>query len=470
MSYNPTIYTTGTFWNYLGYAAGWWGTIQGWDEDLDYKFGYNFRFSISGINQANAVTIGQCISSSPNGLFLANGGAVKGNSSATNPNTAFIHCVDRNTNSGGLSTKWQKVIELYVYGTGTNDGNPGFNHVEMDDEFIYAATQYSGFSDGNFKNPNFIWKNQVIAVIACFRISDGNIMWIKKFTVGSTTFGTPAKAITGLILRPDALYAAFAYQGNNAGYDYLKINPTNGFVTTQSDIVVSSNMTSGSSTGNYSIVTPTGFNFGDGSSADLSETVTGTTLEATDLPQTVSNQWGINPSSDKYVLQSFNSSSVSTSSNVCSATINQKYYFVGTTSSIAVGNDVYSDNLATSGLTNGYYRISSTQYIIVSSGSVSSINTCVTLTPFNAGNSSTFTPCSQFSPGANTYFHSGGGTYPGVSDIVYTTNSTSNPLGGGGSGTYWPYFAAGVPPGTIPVGWFRIIGSTGQVQQTGSCP
>tara|TARA_R110000737_G_C14597935_1_gene488595 strand:+ start:1028 stop:2440 length:1413 start_codon:yes stop_codon:yes gene_type:complete len=470
MSYNPTIYTTGTFWNYLGYAAGWWGTIQGWDEDLDYKFGYNFRFSISGINQADGVTIGQCISSSPNGLFLANGGAVKGNSSATNPNTAFIHCVDRNTNSGGLSTKWQKVIELYVYGTGTNDGNPGFNHVEMDDEFIYAATQYSGFSDGNFKNPNFIWKNQVIAVIACFRISDGNIMWIKKFTVGSTTFGTPAKAITGLILRPDALYAAFAYQGNNAGYDYLKINPTNGFVTTQSDIVVSSNMTSGSSTGNYSIVTPTGFNFGDGSSADLSETVTGTTLEATDLPQTVSNQWGINPSSDKYVLQSFNSSSVSTSSNVCSATINQKYYFVGTTSSIAVGNDVYSDNLATSGLTNGYYRISSTQYIIVSSGSVSSINTCVTLTPFNAGNSSTFTPCSQFSPGANTYFHSGGGTYPGVSDIVYTTNSTSNPLGGGGSGTYWPYFAAGVPPGTIPVGWFRIIGSTGQVQSVGNCP
>ena len=64
-----------------------------------------------------------------------------------------------------------------------------------------------------------------------------------------------------------------------------------------------------------------------GSLTDLSETVTGTTLEATDLSQTVGDQWGINPSSDKYVLQSFDSSSVSTSSNVCSATINQKYYF-----------------------------------------------------------------------------------------------------------------------------------------------
>ena len=465
MSYNPTIYTTGTFYNYLGYAAGWWGTIQGWDEDLDYKFGYNFRFEISGLQQADAVTIGQCISSSPNGLFLANGGAVKGNSSATNPNTAFIQCVDRNTNSGGLSTKWQKVIELYVYGTAATDGNPGFNHVEMDDEFIYAATQYSGYSDGNFKNPNFIWKNQVIAVIACFRISDGNIMWIKKFTVGSTTFGTPAKAITGLTLRPDALYAAFAYQGNNAGYDYLKINPTNGFVTTQSDIVVSSNMTSGSSTGNYSIVTPSDFDFMS-SFTDLSETVTGTTLEATDLPQTVSNQWGINPSSDKYVLQSFNSSSVSTSSNVCSATINQKYYFVSTTSSITVGSDVYSDSLATSGLTNGYYRISSTQYIIVSSGSVSSINTCVTLTAFLAGAGTSGNACNTLGS-SFTYYHTGTGTYPAVGDTVYSTNSTSNPLNGG-SGTNWAVFAAG-PPGP-PVSYFRIFGGSGLVAAIGSCP
>lgn len=461
----PAIYTTGTFFNRPVSSLGWWGTIQCWDEDLDHILGYNFRFEISGITAANEVTIGQCISSSPNGLFLANGGAVKGNSSATNPNTAFIQCVDRNTNSGALSTKWQKVIELYVYGTGVNDGNPGFNHVEMDDEFIYAATQYSGYSDGNFKNPNFIWKNQVIAVIACFRISDGNIMWIKKFTIGSTASSTPVKAITGLTLRPDALYAGFAYQGNNAGYDYLKINPTNGFVTTQADIVVSSNMTSGSSTGNYSIVTPTDFDFLS-SVTDLSETVTGTTLEATDLPQTVSNQWGINPSSDKYVLQSFDSSSVSTSSNVCSATINQKYYFVSTTSSITVGSDVYSDSLATSGLINGYYRISSTQYIIVTSGSVSSINTCVTLTSFLAGAGTTGDACNTLGS-SFTYYHTGTGTYPAVNDIVYSTNSTSNPLNGG-SGTNWAVFAAG-PPGS-PISYFRILGSSGQVAAVGSCP
>ena len=461
----PAIYTTGTYYNYPGYAAGWWGTIQCWDEDLDHISGFNFRFEISGLSTANEVTIGQCISSSSNGLFIANGGAVKGNSSATNPNTAYIQCLNRNTSSGSLSTKWQKVIELYVYGTGASDGNPGFNHVEMDDEFIYAATQYSGLSDGNFKNPNFIWKNQVKAVIACFRISDGNIMWIKKFTIGSTASSTPVKAITGLTLRPDALYAGFAYQNNNAGYDYLKINPTNGFVTTQADIVVSSNMTSGSSTGNYSIVTPTDFDFLS-SVTDLSETVTGTTLEATDLSQTVSNQWGINPSSDKYVLQSFDSSSVSTSSNVCSATINQKYYFVSTTSSITVGSDVYSDSLATSGLTNGYYRISSTQYIIVTSGSVSSINTCVTLTSFLAGAGTSSNACNT-SGSSFTYYHTGTGTYPAVNDIVYSNSSGTTPVSGG-SGTNYAVFAAG-PPGP-PVSYFRVFGSSGQVAAVGSCP
>lgn len=460
----PAIYTTGTYYSYPGYAGGWWGTIQCWDEDLDHKITHDFRFEISGLSTANEVTIGQCISSSPNGSFIASGGALKGNSSATNPNTAFIQCLNR-FEAGGLSTKWQKVIELYVYGTGASDGNPGFNHVEMDNEFIYAATQYSGYADGNFKNPNFIWKNQVKAVIACFRISDGNIMWIKKFTIGSTAFATPVKAITGLTLRPDALYAAFSYQNNNAGYDYLKINPTNGFVTTQADIVVSSNMNAGSSTGNYSIVTPSDFDFTT-SVTDLSETVTGTTLEATDLLQTVSNQWGINPSSDKYVLQSFDSSSVSTSSNVCSATINQKYYFVSTTSSITVGSDVYSDSLATSGLTNGYYRISSTQYIIVTSGSVSSINTCVTLISFLAGAGTTGNACNTLGS-SFTYYHNGTGTYPAVGDIVYSTNSTSNPLNGG-SGTNWAIFAAG-PPGPA-ISYFRIFGNSGQVAVIGNCP
>ena len=463
----PAIYTTGTFYKYNFAALGWWGNILCWDEDLDHKITNDFNFEISGLSAANGVTIGQCISSSPNGSFIASGGALKGNSSATNPNTAFIQCLDRNTNSGGLSAKWQKVIELYVYGTGASDGNPGFNHVEMDNDFIYAATQYSGFSDGNFKNPNFVWKNQVKAVIACFRISDGNIMWIKKFTIGSTASATPVKAITGLTLRPDALYAAFSYQNNNAGYDYLKINPTNGFVTTQADIVVSSDMTSGSSTGNYSIVTPGDFDFST-SVTDLSETVTGTTLEATDLPQAVSNQWGINPSSDKYILYSFNSSSVSNVSSVCSATINQKYFFVGTTSSIAVGSDVYSDSLATSGLTNGYYRISNSQYIIVTSGSISSINTCVTLKPFlvgagivEGGNTSCATSGSSF-----TYYHNGTGTYPAVNDIVYQANQSTPATGG--TGTNYAVFGPGAPQ--PPISYFRITGGTGSVQAIGNCP
>ena len=127
---------------------------------------------------------------------------------------------------------------------------------------------------------------------------------------------------------------------------------------------------------------------------------------------------------------------------------------------------MFLNSLATSGLTNGYYRISSTQYIIVTSGSVSSINTCVTLTSFLAGAGTSGDACSTLGS-SFTYYHTGTGTYPAVNDIVYSTNSTSNPLNGG-SGTNWAVFAAG-PPGP-PVSYFRIFGNSGQVAAIGSCP
>jgi len=93
------------------------------------------------------------------------------------------------------------------------------------------------------------------------------------------------------------------------------------------------------------------------------------------------------------------------------------------------------------------------------------------LTGFNVGNPSVFVSdmCSQTAPGGNTYYHDGSGTYPVANDIVYLSNSTSNPVDGG-TGIQWPYFANGATPGDSPLAYFRITGSTGTVQSVTNCP
>jgi len=168
-------------------------------------------------------------------------------------------------------------------------------------------------------------------------------------------------------------------------------------------------------------------------------------------------------------LQSYSSSANSTLANVCSATINQTYYHNGGIgSAIAVGDTVYTSNAGTTTLSSGYYKISSSQYIIVnSSGAVSSINNCATLTPFLHGNPSAFSAdmCNQLSS-QGTYYHDGSGTFPTTGDIVYVDSAGNTPLNGG-TGMNWPYFPSG-PFG--PDGWFRITGSTGTVQSQSKCP
>ncbi len=164
----------------------------------------------------------------------------------------------------------------------------------------------------------------------------------------------------------------------------------------------------------------------------------------------------------------FNSSQISNSSGVCSATINQTYYHDGSGSTPVANDTVYNNPSGTIDLAAGYYRISSTQYIIVgSSGNVTSVNNCVSLTAFlvGSGQSGTSGLCSQLSSQA-TYYHDGSGTYPAVNDIVYTDSAGNNPLNGG-SGTNWPYFPAGPNP---PAGWFRVTGNTGTVQSVSTCP
>jgi hypothetical protein len=121
-------------------------------------------------------------------------------------------------------------------------------------------------------------------------------------------------------------------------------------------------------------------------------------------------------------VTSFNSSLSSTSSNVCSATINQTYYHDGTGSTPIAGDNVYSNSAGTTALTSGYYHIGSSRYLIVSAGgNVTSVNICVTQFPGSSGSSSNKFICSA---SVNTnYWHDGSSSYPQVGDTVYT-NST----------------------------------------------
>jgi hypothetical protein len=387
---------------------------------------------------------------------------------------SFIQCFDREFVSGveTLSFAWNKIITLNLWNTGSTvaSENPGWEHVQMDDTYIYAATR-GKFMFYDIETPMY-------ATIAKFRISDGNIMWIKKFTIGTSNTTTgKAKGITSLALRPDALYASLSVgdpvqpsvQYKGAGYDYIKIDPNSGLTNEGCSLLSQATMQNTNTVGGYIIYPSSNYTLTSTySSGSSNVTTVSQTLEATNLNSTVSNQWGINPEYVKYPLPPFDSSANVSQSAVCTASLNQVYYYQGTASTLSQGDSVFSDIKGCSPLSNGYYKIDSVNnlYMIVSSGIATSIaNTC-TLVPFLAGAGTTGNAC--FTTGSSfTYYHNGTGTYPTTGNIVYTTNSTSNPLNGGG-GTNYAIFASGPPQ--PPVSYFRVTGSTGTVQQTGSCP
>ena len=318
------------------------------------------------------------------------------------------------------------------------------------------------------------------ATIAKFRISDGNIMWIKKFTIGTSNTTTgKAKGITSLALRPDALYASLSVgdpvqpsvQYKGAGYDYIKIDPDSGLTNEGCSLLSQATMQNTNTVGGYIIYPSSSYTLTSTySSSSSNVTSISQTLEATNLNSTVSNQWGINPEYVKYPLSPFDSSTNASQSAVCTASLNQIYYYQGTASTLSQGDSVFSDIKGCSPLSNGYYKIDSVNnlYMIVSSGIATSIaNTC-TLVPFlvgagiiENGNTSCNTLGSSF-----TYYHNGTTTYPANGDIVYQADQTTPATGG--TGTNYGVFASGPPQ--PPISFFRITGSTGTVQQTGSCP
>jgi len=106
-----------------------------------------------------------------------------------------------------------------------------------------------------------------------------------------------------------------------------------------------------------------------------------------------SNQWirvdsnGIVISTGSCAIKYFSSSVVDQQvSTICTRTINQTYYHTGANAAPQAGDFCYSDQGVTI-LPNGYYRISSTQYLNLNQGTgqVSAVVTCtpVTYYPFN---------------------------------------------------------------------------------------
>ena len=452
------------------------GTIVAWDYDLAMTGKYTMRLNSSTGAQANwgmnlrGIDFGGT-SYDPDKVCVVGANTVGQNA---NLNYSFILCFDRNTSTGVLTTDWNKVIALNLWNNyTTNPGkNPGWEHIQMDGTYIYVATRGSRMIIGaNTQSDNqYTTEAPMYAAVAKFRISDGAIMWMKKFTFGSSGSFQNAKGITSLALRPDALYASISVPFYDAGYDYLKIDPSNGYSIGVSGLSTSVTMPSSSNVGGYAVVAGTAYDLTTAYTSGSSDVETiSTTLDATDLLSTISDQWHIEPTYVKYPLNSFSSSVNSSSAAVCSATINQTYYFQGTGTGPAAGDNIFS-NASGTVLPSGRYRTTSTEFLLVgSNGLVESVNNCSgnTLKPFLVGNpqSSDTNICSQASAQA-TYYHDGSGTFPVVNDIVYLFNNTNNPVDGG-TGMNWPYFPAG-PVG--PDGWFRITGSTGTVQSQTNCP
>jgi len=166
--------------------------------------------------------------------------------------------------------------------------------VVMDNDYIYVATQNQDNNLAPLNNParSRSIASKIEAVIMKFEINNGNIAWAKRYTLGPVGSN---KGFSSLKLVGDVLYASFSITGTTGGLDYLRIDPSTGFVTSQTNIATVTTMTAGTGTYQYEIQTTdiSGNNlaivFND-STADYSVTVTGTTLDATSLSTTVSDQ------------------------------------------------------------------------------------------------------------------------------------------------------------------------------------
>ncbi len=272
------------------------GHIVQFDPDLTFEKYYDTYVKTTSTSEQNP-NYNNCfqgIASNGNNL-AACGGRTRGWNNWVNnflgqkQYSTLLVCYNHATDgSGDLdSVKWWKTIEL-------NGLANIWQFVVMDNDSIYVATQNQTTSLAPLNNParSRTTGTAAVAVIMKLAISDGSVQWAKRYTLG--TFGV-SKGFTSLKLAGDVLYASFSVSNQDGGLDYIKVDPSNGFVTNQTNIVTTSTMTSGTSTGQYNIQTTdaSGNNlalvFND-STADYSVTVANTTLDATSLTTTVSDQ------------------------------------------------------------------------------------------------------------------------------------------------------------------------------------
>ena len=264
------------------------GHIVQFDTDLNFEKYYDTYIKTTAyITSQNYIACFQGVNAFADGSLAACGGRTRGWNNWTAVSTLLV-CYNKNDDSGNLTNvRWWKTIQM-------NSLPNIWQFVEMDNDYIYVATQNQDNNLAPLSNParSRSIGSKIEAVIMKFDISNGNIVWAKRYTLGPVGSN---KGFSSLKLSGGALYASFSITGTTGGLDYLKIDPGTGFVTSQTNIATVTTMTAGTGTYQYEIQTTdiSGNNlaivFND-STADYSVTVTGTTLDATSLSTTVSDQ------------------------------------------------------------------------------------------------------------------------------------------------------------------------------------
>ena len=264
------------------------GHIVQFDTDLNFEKYYDtYIKTTASITSPNYNACFQGVNAFADGTLAACGGRTRGWNNWTAVSTLLV-CYNKNDDSGNLTNvRWWKTIQM-------NSLPNIWQFVEMDNDYIYVATQNQDNNLAPLSNParSRSIGSKIEAVIMKFDISNGNIVWAKRYTLGPVGSN---KGFSSLKLVGDVLYASFSITGTTGGLDYLRIDPSTGFVTSQTNIATVTTMTAGTGTYQYEIQTTdiSGNNlaivFND-SLADYSVTVTGTTLDATSLSTTVSDQ------------------------------------------------------------------------------------------------------------------------------------------------------------------------------------